>query len=102
METRTYEVYKGLPLSDMSPQERGTVIQHVVRRHLEEKYETTATSSTGERCVNGRKRGRNQTTHEFFILGQRNEVKNAQLAWNKSNNYWYAQWKASSPPCMTS
>ena len=66
MTTRTYEVYKGLPLSDMSPQERGTVIQNVVRRHLEEKYETTATSPTGERCVNGRKRGWNSTTHEFF------------------------------------
>ena len=93
MTTRTYEVYKGLPLSDMSPQERGTVIQNVVRRHLEEKYETTATSPTGERCVNGRKRGRHQTTHEFYILGERNEVKNAQLAWDKSSNCWRAAWK---------
>ena len=93
MMTRTYEVYKGLPLSDMSPQERGAVIQNVVRRHLEEKYETTATSPTGKACQR-RKRGRNQTTHEFFVLGQRNEVKNAQLAWDKSNNYWCAKWQA--------
>ena len=68
------------------------IIQGIVQKIMEERYGVKATVPTGETDCNGRKLGPNQTTHEFFILDKRNEVKQAQLKWNTSGNYWW-RWK---------
>ena len=96
--TRTHDVYVGVPLCDMS--NSGVVVQGIVREDLEERYGVKATVSTGETNCNGNKLGPNSTTHEFFMLDKRNEVKQAQLRVDTSKNRWYGSGKMSSTPYM--
>ena len=84
MTSRTHEVYKGLPVSDLSSAQRGTIIEGVVQRFLEDKYGTAATFPTEETRCDGRKRGRSAATYDYFIGGKRHEVKSAQLVWECS------------------
>ena len=86
--TRTHDVYVGVPLCDAS--NSGVIVQGIVQKIMEERYGVKATVPTGETNCNGRKLGPNMTTHEFFMLDKRNEVKQAQLAW--AGNYWRAMW----------
>ena len=91
MTSRPQEVYKGLPLSDISPQKRGTIIEGVVQRFLEDKYGTTATFLRRKRS-DGRKRG-NAATYDLPSV-ENGTRSNRHSSGGIRVEPWYAQWKA--------
>ena len=72
---------------------RTAVVVKALCRRSWKRVRCESDGSNGETDCNGRKLGPNMTTHEFFILEKRNEVKQAQLAWNTSSNRWWANWQ---------
>jgi len=93
--TQTADVYKNVPLANLSPSERGDLLEKKTRDVVEETTgEKTYDPDPGKR-INGKKRGRNQAPFDFYLGDdrQRVEVKSAQLSWNKYMKYWDASFK---------
>ena len=93
--TQTADVYKNVPLANLSPSERGDLLEKKTRDVVEETTgEKTYDPDPGKR-INGKKRGRNQAPFDFYLGDgrQRVEVKSAQLSWNKYMKYWDASFQ---------
>ena len=90
--TQTADVYKNVPLANLSPSERGDLLEKKTRDVVEETTgEKTYDPDPGKR-INGKKRGRNQAPFDFYLGDgrQRVEVKSAQLTWDKFDKRWHA------------
>ena len=90
--TTTHGAYAGVPLADINEKARGDILQGVAKRVMQERMSERAIDLPPGTRVDGRKRGRNQATCDFGIVERRQEVKSAQLAWNKFLQRWEAQW----------
>lgn len=86
--TRTHDVYKGLPLSNMTPSHRGTVLENVARecdRRFCNKNISDATETVG---LTGKKRALRCEEYDFKRGNIRVEVKSAQLTWDSAREVW--------------
>ena len=86
--TRTQEVFKGLPLSDLSPSHRGTIWENLAREWTRRSNHTVSTSiqTIG---LTGKKRPARCEEYDFLRDGvTRVEVKSAQLTWDMTNCRW--------------
>ena len=92
--TTTHGAYAGVPLADINEKARGDILQGVAKRVMQERMSERAIDLPPGTRVDGRKRGRNQATCDFGIVERRQEVKSAQLAWNKDKQRWEAKWQA--------
>ena len=95
--TITHAAYVGVPLADLSATARGTALEGVVRRVLQQRAGEAATDPVPGSNVAGRKRGRNSAPYDFDLCGRRVEVKSAQLRWDTHNRRWEAAWQAIKP-----
>ena len=95
--TITHAAYVGVPLADLSAKVRGDVLENVVRRVLEQQVGETATDAVAGVTVAGRKRGRNSAPYDFDLIGERVEVKSAQLKWDTGSRCWQAAWQGIKP-----
>lgn len=91
--SRTQEVFRDVPLSGMTPCARGVLLERVARAHLEDLLHLATEDAPSGRRVDGRKRGRNQTTCDFLMEGRRIEVKACQLKFETSRRRWRAHWQ---------
>ena len=91
--TTTHVAYAGVPLADIDPKVRGDILQGVAKRVMQERMGERAVDLPPGTCVNGAKRGRNSATCDFGLVERRQEVKSAQLKWDKRNQCWEAQWQ---------
>ena len=89
--TVTYDTYQNVPLANLSSSARGDVIEIVVRRVLEEITGDKTQDADVGRTITGKKRGRNQSSFDFYVNDRRCEVKSSQLNWDKYAKRWTAQ-----------
>ena len=83
-----------MPLADVSPASRGTIIEDVVRKVLTEMTGEKSHDADAGTTISGKKRGRNSASHDFDLGNRKIEVKSAQLSWNKFKKCYYAQFQA--------
>ena len=81
--TVTHDAYQNIPLADFSSKQRGTILEDVVRKVLEEMTGEKSHDPDAGTTLTGRKRGINQAPFDFDLKSRKCEVKSAQLAWNK-------------------
>ena len=84
MTTRTATTYDAVPMGTLSGKARGTMVENVVRSVMGRLGHTIEDAPTSS-CVNGAARGKDKTTCDFLVDGQRVEVKSSLMAWNKSD-----------------
>ena len=92
--TVTHKAYKNVPLADVSPKSRGTIIEHVVRKVLTEMTGEKSHDADAGTTISGKKRGRTSAPHDFDLGNRKIEVKSAQISWDKLNKYYYAKFQA--------
>ena len=89
----THKAYKNVPLADVSPKSRGTIIENVVRKVLTEMTDEKTHDPDAGTTISGNKRGKTSASHDFYLGKRKIEVKSAQLSWNKSKKCYYAKFK---------
>ena len=82
--TRTATTYDAVPMGTLSGSARGTMVENVVRSVMVRLGHTVEDAPTSS-CVNGAARGKNTTTCDFLMNGERIEVKSSLMAWNKKD-----------------
>ena len=85
-----HDAYKGVILADCSSGERGTILEDVVRKVLEEMTGEKSHDPDAGTTLTGRKRGRNQAPFDFDLKRRKCEVKSAQLKWDKDSKRFEA------------
>ena len=90
--TQTADVYKNVPLANLTPSERGDLLEKKNRDVVEELTGKKTYDPDVGKTITGTKRGRNQAPFDFYLGDdrQRVEVKSSQLTWDKSNKRWQA------------
>eukprot|EP00439_Symbiodinium_sp_Y106_P086194 s3_g31.t2 len=82
--------YAGDPLALTSPSRRGKLLEALVRDVLGQTppADRDADASSGECCINGRRKGRNQARWDFIAKGRKVEVKASQLSFDVHRSTW--------------
>jgi len=82
--------YAGDPLALTSPSRRGKLLESLVRDVLGETppADRDAVASSGERCVNGRRKSRHQAGWDLTVNGRKAEVKSSQLSFDVHRSTW--------------
>ena len=91
--TKTDEVFKGVPLANFQHNTRGDVFEATVRSFLSEKLKQEVEDAPITLRVNGASRGKNQTSCDFVINGERVEVKSCMMQWESQKNLWQLEFK---------
>jgi hypothetical protein len=93
--TRTASVYETVPMGTLSYKARGAMIENVVRAFMCRHH--TITDAPGSSRVNGTARGKNTTTCDFLMDGERTEVKSSLLLWDKCRKGFKLQFSKIKP-----
>ena len=88
----TQTAFAGCPLSQISPQRRGCVLEWVARRIFERRCPDAMIQDPipGERC-DGRRRGANTAEYDWLCDGRKVQCKSGQMCWVESHKTWRAQ-----------
>lgn len=83
------QAYKDIPLSDMTPQRRGLLLQSLVAE-IDSMINPGALINQPDigRCVNGSRRSAATAEYDWLRNGLRVECKSAALMWDKSGAKW--------------
>jgi len=92
MTTRTATTYDAVPMGTLSASARGTMIENVVRSVMARLGHTVEGAPTSSN-VNGHARGKNSTTCDFLVDGERTEVKSSLMDWDKTNQRFKLQFE---------
>jgi hypothetical protein len=87
----THDAYKGVILADFSSKQRGTIIEDVVRKVLEEMTGEKSHDPDAGTTLTGKKRGIHSAPFDFYLESRKREVKSAQLKWDKHHKRFEAQ-----------
>lgn len=97
----TGSAYQGVPLASASESLRGQVLQDLVYA-VDVKYlHPTASFAMPEpgECMNGNRRGKNQSPFDWKRGGCRIECKSSQFGWDASHNRWKFHFAHVKLPC---
>lgn len=91
--TVTHDIYKNVPLGNLSGKARGVVIEGMVRNVVERMTCQKSEDPDPGTNISGKKRGKNSAPFDFRIANRKKEVKSAQFRWDKSRKCWRADWQ---------
>ena len=87
--SRCYKGHAAYPLSLLSSNRRGRILQELCRKELAQMHPNSRIQDAFQRtCCNGRRRGAHQSEYDFSFNERRIECKSSMVMWNKSDRRW--------------